>query len=140
MLNKVQLIGNTGADGQIKYTQTGKQVVSFSIATSKSYMNASNEKVEKVEWHNCVYWPKNDKIGSWIKKGRKLFVEGELQTRSWEDKQSGQKRYTTEIIVHNLLFLDKAPVEEHNQYAQSEPPRIDDSTFDRAPDLSDIPF
>lgn len=107
MINKVFLIGSLGKDAELRYTNTGKPVLGFSIATSKSWTNPNGDKAEKTEWHNCTMWGKNTEvISKWLTKGRKIYVEGELQTRQYE--KDGQKRYITEILVNEVKFLDKA--------------------------------
>lgn len=109
-LNRCMLIGNLGKDPEINYLNDGKAVAKFSIATDESYKNSEGEKVDKVEWHNLVAWGKlAEIIGQYIHKGSKVFVEGKLQTRSWDDKDSGKKRYATEIVVANLVMLDGKP-------------------------------
>lgn len=106
-VNKVILIGNLGADPEVRYTPDGVPVVNFNLATSESWTDRnSGEKQERTEWHRLVLWRKLAEIaGQYLKKGSKIFVEGKLQTRSWED-QSGQKRYTTEVVVNDMQFLD----------------------------------
>ena len=106
-VNKVILIGNLGADPEVRYTPDGAPVANFNLATSESWNDrTSGEKQERTEWHRLVLWRKLAEIaGQYLKKGSKIYVEGKLQTRSWED-QSGQKRYTTEIVVNELQMLD----------------------------------
>jgi len=102
-VNKVILIGNLGSDPEVKTTPSGVQVANFSLATSESWTDkASGEKKEKAEWHRLVLWRRLAEIaGQYLKKGAKIYIEGKLETRSWEDKE-GQKRYTTEVIVDKL--------------------------------------
>lgn len=100
-LNKVTLIGNVGRDPEIRRTQNGDAVVSFSLATSESWRDkATGERKEKSEWHNVVIW--NEHIGKvaeqYVKKGSKVYVEGQMQTRKWQDKD-GIDRYSTEVVV-----------------------------------------
>lgn len=105
-LNKVMLIGNLGKDPEIKYTPSGVPVAKFSIATNESYKDKGGEWQERTEWHNIVAWQRlAEIIGEYVKKGSKLFVEGRLQTSSWEDKQSGEKKYKTEIVATSILLL-----------------------------------
>jgi len=105
-INKVILIGNLGSDPEVKTTPQGAQVANFSLATSESWTDkASGEKKEKAEWHRLVLWRRLAEIaGQYLKKGAKIYIEGKLETRSWEDKE-GQKRYTTEVIVDKLEML-----------------------------------
>ena len=105
-VNKGILIGNLGSDPEVKTTPSGVQVANFSLATSESWTDkASGEKKEKAEWHRLVLWRRLAEIaGQYLKKGAKIYIEGKLETRSWEDKE-GQKRYTTEVIVDKLEML-----------------------------------
>ena len=105
-LNKVMLIGRLGSDPEVRYTQDGPAVANFSIATSESWKDKnSGQKVEKTEWHKIVAWTRLAELcGEFLKKGKEVYIEGKLQTRSWEDKD-GQKRYTTEIVANNVQFL-----------------------------------
>ena len=106
-VNKVILIGNLGADPEVRYTPDGAPVANFNLATSESWNDrTSGEKQERTEWHRLVVWRKLAEIaGQYLKKGSRIYVEGKLQTRSWED-QSGQKRYTTEVVVNDMQMLD----------------------------------
>lgn len=110
-LNKVTLIGNLGADPEIRTTPNGSKVAQFSLATGRQWTSASGEKQEKTEWHKCVAWNGKSKgsgladvIERYVKKGDKLFVEGEIQYRQYEDKDK-QTRYITEINVREILLL-----------------------------------
>ena len=106
-LNKVMLIGNVTADPETKTTPSGQNVSNLSIATNKVWKDKDGQKQERADFHNLVAWRKiSDVIAQYVKKGMKLYVEGELQTRSWDD-QDGKKRYRTEIIVSNIIMLDK---------------------------------
>lgn len=105
-VNKVILIGNLGSDPEVKYLPSGVPVANFSLATSESWTDRNGERQERTEWHRLVLWRKLAEIaGQYLKKGSKLYVEGKLQTRSWDD-QSGQKRYTTEVVVNDMQMLD----------------------------------
>ena len=105
-VNKVILVGNLGADPELKYLPSGVPVVNFSLATSESWTDKDGERQERTEWHRLVRWRKLAEIAEkYLRKGSKLYVEGKLQTRSWDD-QSGQKRYTTEIVVNDMQMLD----------------------------------
>lgn len=107
-LNKVMIIGNLGSDPELK-TVGDSQVANFSVATSETYKDGSGNSQEKTEWHRIVAWGKQAELaGRFLSKGRKVFLEGSLQTRSWDDKTSGQKRYMTEIKAYKITFLDKA--------------------------------
>lgn len=104
-LNKVMLIGNLGKDPDIRTIPSGVKVASFPIATSESYTGKDGNRVEKTEWHNIVMWRGLAEVAEkYLKKGNPVFIEGKLQTRSWDD-QNGQKRYMTEIVADNMVML-----------------------------------
>jgi single-strand DNA-binding protein len=108
-VNKVILVGRLGRDPEIKDAK-GIAIANFSIATSKTWKDESGEKQEKTEWHNIVAFKKTAELaGKFLTKGREIYVEGELQTRSWEDKETGVKKYRTEIIAQNIQFLGSKP-------------------------------
>lgn len=106
-MNKVILIGRLGKDPEIKYTQSGKAVANLSLATDESYKSAQGEKVSKTEWHNLVVWGPSVEnfIEKYLHKGDLIYAEGKLQTRSWEDKKDGTKRFATEIVVFDIRPL-----------------------------------
>ena len=106
-VNKVILIGNLGSDPEVRYTPDGAPVANVNLATSESWNDRNTgERQERTEWHRLVLWRKLAEIASqYLKKGARIYVEGKLQTRSWDD-QSGQKRYTTEIVVNDMQMLD----------------------------------
>ncbi len=105
-VNKVILIGNLGKDPEVKYTPSGTAVAKFSLATNERYKDKSGEWQDRTEWHNVVVWQRLAEIvGEYVKKGNKIYIEGRLQTSSWEDKQSGEKKYRTEVIAHDLVLL-----------------------------------
>ena len=107
MLNKVQLIGNLGKDPELRYTASGTAVATFSLATSTKHKNKDGDFVEKTEWHNIVVWRQLAELCSqFLHKGRLVFIEGKIQTRSYDDRD-GNKRYITEIIADNVKFLEK---------------------------------
>jgi len=106
-LNKVLLIGNLGKDPELSYTASGVAVAKFSIATNERWKDQEGNVQERVEWHNIIAWRKLAEIcGQYLKKGSKVYLEGKLQTRSWDDKNTGVKRYTTEVIADDLIMLD----------------------------------
>jgi single-strand DNA-binding protein len=112
-LNKVTLIGNLGNDPEVRSTTGGNRVATFSLATSRSWNDAAGAKQEKTEWHRCVVWnTKNsqlaDIVEKYVKKGDKIYVEGRIEYRQWQDKEN-QTRYSTEINVRELLMLGGAP-------------------------------
>ena len=105
-VNEVRLLGRLGQDPELKYTPGGPAVCNFTLATSKSWTDKSGKKQEKTEWHRIVVWGKLAELcNMYLSKGRQAYAEGELQTRSWDDKQ-GNKRYTTEINAKEVQFLD----------------------------------
>lgn len=106
-LNKVQLIGNLGKDPELSYTPSGVAVAKFSVATGERWKDQEGNFQERTEWHNIVTWRKLAEIcGQYLKKGSKVYLEGKLQTRSWDDKNTGAKRYATEIVADDLIMLD----------------------------------
>jgi len=105
-VNKVLLLGNVGKDPEIRATANGMTVASFSLATADRAKDAQGNWADKTEWHNLVAFQKTAEIvRDYVKKGTQLFIEGKIQTRSWDDKESGQKKYRTEIIVNDLTLL-----------------------------------
>ena len=108
-LNKVTLIGNLGSDPEVRSTTGGNRVATFSLATSRNWNDASGQKQEKTEWHRCVVWNSKvsqlaDIVERYVKKGDKLYVEGRIEYRQWQDKD-GQTKYSTEINVRELIML-----------------------------------
>jgi single-strand DNA-binding protein len=105
-VNKVILIGNLGKDPEVKFTPTGTPVAKFSLATNERYKDKAGEWQDRTEWHNIVVWQRLAEIvGEYVKKGSKIYIEGRLSTSSWEDKQSGEKKYRTEIVANELVLL-----------------------------------
>ena len=105
-VNKVILIGNAGGDPELRYTPSGAAVTNFNIATNESWTDKSGERQERTEWHRIVVWGRLAEIcNQYLRKGSKVYIEGRLQTRSW-DGQDGQKRYTTEIVAREMQMLD----------------------------------
>ena len=105
-VNKVILIGNLGKDPEVKYTPQGTPVAKLAIATNESYKDKDGQWQEKTEWHNVVLWQRLAEIaGEYLKKGGKVYIEGRLQTRSWDDKQTNQKRYMTEVVGQTMVLL-----------------------------------
>src|SRR5881275_2015460 len=106
-VNKVILIGTLGKDPELKYTPQGTAVAKFSMATNESFKDKqSGEWKERTEWHNIVCWQRTAEVAAeYLKKGGKCYIEGRLTTRSWDDKETGQKRYMTEIVAQDLVLL-----------------------------------
>jgi single-strand DNA-binding protein len=135
-VNKVILIGNLGKDPEIKYTAAGMAIATISLATSSSWKDKnSGESKENTEWHRVVLFHKlADVIGQYTKKGSKIYIEGSLKTRKWQDETTGQDRYITEIIAEDMQMLSSMGGHpEERKQAQSSPQA--EPTFD-----DDIPF
>ena len=139
-VNKVILVGNLGADPEVRKTASQQTVTQFSLATSESWVNKEGDRQEKTEWHRVVVWGKlAETCAKHLAKGRQVFIEGRLQTRSWETEQ-GQKRFTTEVIANQVLFLGRSP-----QSLNKENEGANDSTVGKKePDFSmkeeELPF
>lgn len=104
-VNKVILIGNLGADPELRYTNSGSAVANLRIATNEAWTDKNGERQERTEWHRIVVWGKQaENCGKFLKKGRSIYVEGRLQTRQWED-QAGNKRDSTEVVANTVQFL-----------------------------------
>lgn len=104
-VNKAILIGNLGADPEVRFTPGGQAVANFRIATSESWTDKNGQKQERTEWHRIVVWGKLAELcGEYLAKGRQCYVEGRLQTREWTDKE-GKKNYTTEVVANQVVFL-----------------------------------
>src|SRR5207244_4482326 len=107
-VNKVILVGRLGKDPEIRSTPGGTSVAKFSIATDDRYTDKNGEKQERTEWHNIVAWGKLAEIcGQYLRKGKLIYIEGSIRTDSWDDKETGQKRYRTEIIANQMQKLDR---------------------------------
>jgi single-strand DNA-binding protein len=132
-LNKATLIGNLGKDPEVSYTASGVAVAKFSVATNERWKDAEGNAQERTEWHNIVAWRKLAEIcGQYLKKGSKVYLEGKLQTRSWDDKNTGVKRYTTEIIADDMIMLDGKPSGGNDSHPVAEE--------QSAPEKDDLPF
>ncbi len=130
-LNKVMIIGNLGADPEMRYTADGAAVTNFRIAASRNYTGADGERKEETEWFRIVAFRKLAELcNQYLQKGRRVYVEGRLQTRSWEG-QDGQKRYTTEVIAQDVQFLDSKP---------GGAPRAEDQDAPMDLEPEDVPF
>ncbi|MEE2961293.1 MAG: single-stranded DNA-binding protein [Myxococcota bacterium] len=104
-VNKVILVGHLGADPEVRYTPGGQAVANFSLATSESWTDKSGQRQDKTEWHRIVVWGKLAELcGEYLAKGRQVYLEGKIKTRSWEDRD-GNKRYTTEVEARDIRFL-----------------------------------
>jgi single-strand DNA-binding protein len=134
MVNKAILIGRLGKDPEVRYTPDGLMVTSFNLATDEQWKDKSGQKVQKTEWHRIVTFGKLAEIcGNYLAKGKMIFVEGRIQTRSWEDKE-GAKRYTTEIVASDMRMLDSK-----GQSRGSDAPAEESFPADATPE-EDVPF
>ena len=138
MVNKVILIGRLGADPEVRYTPDGTMVTNFRLATDLQWKDKSGEKIQKTEWHRIVTYRKLAEIcSSYLSKGKLVFVEGRIQSRSWEDKD-GNKRTTTEIIATNMQMLDSKGLAKGQDISEDDhAPAY--SGMDQAPE-DDVPF
>ncbi len=135
-VNKVTLLGNVGKDPEIRSTAGGTMVANFTIATSDRQKDAQGNWQERTEWHNMVAFTRLAEIvRDYVKKGSKLYIEGKIQTRSWDDKETGAKRYRTEIIVNDLSLLSGR--EEGSStgggYSKAASPSTGTASFDQRP-------
>ena len=139
-VNKVILVGNLGKDPEVRHTPSGAAVANFSIATNEAWNNREGQREERTEWHRVVAFGKLAEIcGQYLKKGKQVYIEGRLQTRSWDDRD-GNKRYTTEIVATTMTMLGRAGEGPSESYA----PPIDEGGFSgpssSGPEDDDIPF
>lgn len=105
-VNKVILVGHLGKDPEVKYTPQGTAVAKFSLATNDRFKDKDGNWQDRTEWHNITAWARTAEIaGEYLKKGRQVYIEGSLRTHSWDDKQTGQKKYMTEVVVNDLVLL-----------------------------------
>ena len=124
-VNKVILVGNLGKDPEIKYTPSGVPVAKFSLATNERFKDKSGEFQEHTEWHNVIAWQRLAEIvGEYLTCGSKVYLEGKLQTSSWEDRQSGERKYRTEIVARELVLL--GPRQNENDDRASTPRHADE--------------
>lgn len=144
-VNKVILIGNLGKDPEVRHLENGATVANFPIATSESYTDkTTGQKVENTDWHDIVVWRGlADVVDKYVRKGQKVYIEGKLKKRSWQDKD-GNTRYTTEVIADELTILtrpEKTESANHNQYdnqgTPDQPSKVDDIIKN---DKNDLPF
>jgi single-strand DNA-binding protein len=152
MVNKVILIGNLGRDPEVRSTPSGQPNAKFTLATSRRWRDKNGQKQEQTEWHQIVVWGKQAEIaGQYLTKGKQIYLEGRIQTSSWDDKQTGEKKYRTEIICENFQMLGSrgsggGDFESHGPSASASPsaspsqgPSYDEGGFGE-PEDDDIPF
>lgn len=138
MVNVAHLVGNVGKDPEVRTTGSGQQVASFSLATSRRWKDRDGNKQEQTEWHNVVAWGKlADIVARFVTKGSKLYIQGRIETQSWDDKESGQKRYKTQIVADQMTMLGDRKSGDSGERASGAEPG-DGGGY--AGDDSDIPF
>jgi single-strand DNA-binding protein len=143
-VNKVILVGNLGADPDVRYSSTGSAVVNFRIATSENWTNKEGGKETRTEWHRIVAFGKLAEIcAEYLNKGKQVYIEGRLQSRSWEDKE-GNKKWTTEIVANNVVMLGSAGEAGGGPSARDQARETGDEPTEGPPEPSqqedDIPF
>jgi len=117
-VNKVILVGRLGKDPELRSIPSGTSVAKFSLATDERFTDKSGEKQERTEWHNVVAWGKLAEIcGQYLRKGKLVYIEGSIRTDSWDDKETGVKKYRTEIIANTMQMLDKKGDDEGGGYS-----------------------
>ena len=138
-VNKVILVGNVGQDPEVKYTASGVPVAKVSLATNERFKNRNEQWQDRTEWHSVVAWQRLAEIvGEYVHKGSKLYVEGKLQTSMWEDKQTREKRYRTEIVAREILLLssrENGQEDTQTTAGEESPPESVSAAVD-----DDIPF
>jgi len=151
-LNRVTLIGNLGKDPEVKFTPSGTPVAKIALATNERFKDKNGEWQDRTEWHNVVLWQRLAEIaGEYLKKGGKVYIEGRLQTRSWDDKQTNQKKYMTEVVAGTMVLLGGRGEgggggEGHSGGSRSAPNHFDQSAPEHEPAGAspitdeDIPF
>lgn len=133
-VNKVILLGNVGKDPEIRSTPGGTLVATFSLATSDRQKDAQGNWQDRTEWHNLVAFTRTAEIiRDYVKKGSKLYVEGKIQTRSWDDKETGAKRYKTEILVNDLSLLSGRDEGASGGYSRTAGSTGSSASFDQRP-------
>lgn len=138
-VNKVILVGNVGQDPEVKYTASGIPVAKLSLATNERFKGSNDQWQDRTEWHSVVAWQRLAEIvGEYVRKGSKLYVEGKLQTSTWEDKQNGGKKYRTDIVARDIVLLGSR---DSGQEATAEmPSQISDPEPAPAEAGDEIPF
>ncbi|MBN2183707.1 MAG: single-stranded DNA-binding protein [Candidatus Krumholzibacteriota bacterium] len=142
-VNKAILVGNLGSDPELRHTGSGTTVANFSLATSENFKNREGERQTRTEWHKVVAFGKLAEIcGQYLQKGKQVYIEGRIQTRSWED-QAGNKKYTTEVIANQMVMLGRAG-DGGSRIVTDEPPEAQDedggSQIPPGDDDDDLPF
>jgi len=139
-VNKVILVGRLGKDPEVKYTQGGTPVAKFTVATNEVWKDQNGEKQERTEWHNIVAWTKLAEIcGQYLNKGSRVYIEGRIQTRSWEDKEKN-KRYITEIRADSMVMLSGKSDEARPEKSAAAAASSDGGSVEPEITDDDIPF
>lgn len=146
-LNKIQIIGNITRDPELKALPSGVKICTFSVATNETYKDKAGNKQERVEFHNIVCFGKTgENVATYMKKGSQIYIDGKLQTRTWDDKESGKKMYRTEILANIIQFGSKpqgqsSTTSKPAQTKEASEEEIDTIEYPDTPiDLEDIPF
>jgi len=136
-LNKCMIIGNLGKDPEMRYTSGGQAVTQVSVATNRNYRDQQGEWQSETEWFRVVVWgDQAERAAEYLRKGNKVYVEGRMQTRSWEDN-NGNKRYTTELVANRITSLERRDKEDGGN---EEPAGYSNTTQNSAEDYGDLPF
>ena len=139
-VNKVIILGNLGRDPEARYTQGGTAVCQLNVATTRTYTNKQNDRVEETEWHRVVVWGKQaEACSTYLAKGRQVYIEGRLQTRSYEDND-GVKRYATEVVADVVQFIGGRPGGEASGSKREQPKAPEDTYVPEDYGNDDIPF
>jgi len=141
-VNRVILVGNLGADAELRYTGGGAAVANFRLATTEVYKDKDGQRQEQTEWHRVSLWGKQaETIAQWLVKGKQVYVEGRLQTRQWQDKEGGT-RYTTEVVAQRIQFLGGASGGGAGRGGDIPPPESDQTPDigGGSPGYPDVPF
>lgn len=137
-VNKAIIVGNLGRDPEVRYTQSGRAVANFSVATTDTWTDQNNQRQERTEWHRIVVWGRQaENCGQYLSKGSQVYIEGDLRTRNYEDKE-GIQRYTTEIYAQRVQFLSRRGGGEMGQ--SSDGGSGDDFGAGAVPPDDDVPF
>lgn len=144
MLNKVMLIGNLGRDPEVRSLPSGQPVATFTLATNRRWKDKNGQRQTETEWHNIVVWGKQAEIaGQYLTKGKQIYLEGRIQNRSWEDRQSGEKKYRTEIVCDNFQMLGARGGDAEGGFSGGAPSTGGGPSYDDgggSPEDEDIPF
>ncbi|MBN1635985.1 MAG: single-stranded DNA-binding protein [Deltaproteobacteria bacterium] len=137
-INKVMLIGRLGKDPEMRFTPSGKAVTNFTMATNEIWNDQNGERQERTEWHRVVTWGKlAENCAKLLSKGKLIYIEGRIQTRSWDDKD-GNKRYTTEIVANQMQILSSSESQDYVPESIAEPTTINNPSG--GGEFDDIPF